>query len=101
MYPKFVITDTGLLRIGMVRLHKELLLPGEACIGGGWYEFDWVSSRLVLSGESSDFGRPRWDRLEKLSVPEAYLGLRIVYARNGRADDGGFAVDEILKIEYI
>lgn len=58
-YPKFILTNTDRLRLGRVNLHKELLLPGEYCLGGGFYEFDYVGGRLLLSGKSYDFGRDR------------------------------------------
>ena len=33
--PKFIITMDGYFRLGMVNQHKDLLLPGDQCIGGG------------------------------------------------------------------
>ena len=33
--PKFVITIDGELRLGMVFQLKDLLKPGDQCIGGG------------------------------------------------------------------
>jgi len=61
--PKFIITMDGYLtssksltlghsskldgsrsiatfRLGMVNQHKDLLKPGDQCIGGGYYHFD-------------------------------------------------------------
>ena len=55
----------GHFRLGMVGQHKDLLKPGDQCIGGGYYQFDWTSNRLVLDRASYDFGRPRWHLLEK------------------------------------
>ena len=46
--PKFIITQDGYFRLGMVYQHKDLLLAGERCIGGGYYRFDYVSNRLIL-----------------------------------------------------
>lgn len=100
MYPKFVITGNGEFRFGTVRHHKDLLLHGEHCLGGGYYEFDVVAMRLLLSGESSDFGAPRWNRIDTLIVPETLFGLRIFYSRGGHLADGDGALDEFLKIEY-
>ena len=31
--PKFIITMDGYFRLGMVNQHKDLLLPGDQCIG--------------------------------------------------------------------
>ena len=38
--PKFIITMDGYLRLGMVNQHKDLLKPGDSCLGGGYYVFD-------------------------------------------------------------
>ena len=67
--PKFIITLDGVLRLGMVNQHKHLLKPGDQCIGGGYYHFDFVSNRILLDRESYDFGRPKWHLLETLKVP--------------------------------
>ena len=78
-HPKFIITSTGHLRLGLVTLHRDLLMPHEQCLGGGFYEFDYVGNRLLLSGKSYDYGTPRWGKIEILKVPEAYRGMAIVY----------------------
>ena len=87
--PKFIITMDGYFRLGMVNQHKHLLKPGDQCIGGGYYHFDFVSNRILLDRESYDFGRPKWHLLETLKVlckqsdqgraPSVYRGLRLVY----------------------
>ena len=59
--PKFIITMDGYFRLGMVNQHKHLLKPGDQCIGGGYYHFDFVSNRILLDRESYDFGRPKDD----------------------------------------
>ena len=78
-HPKFIITDGGHLRFGMVTLHRDLLLPHEDCLGGGFYEFDYVGNRMLLSGKSFDYGPPRWSRVKTLLVPESLQGMTIVY----------------------
>ena len=78
-HPKYIISDRGHLRLGMVTLHRDLLLAHEQCLGGGFYEFDYVDNRLILSGKSFDYGPPRWGKIEVLKVPEAYRGMSIVY----------------------
>ena len=86
--PKFIITMDGVFRLGMVNQHKHLLKPGDQCIGGGYYHFDFVSNRIILDRESYDFG-----------VPSTYRGMRIIY----KYDDGfhdDFNVSDELKIEY-
>ena len=78
-HPKFVITSGGHLRLGRVALHRDLLMPHEGCLGGGFYEFDYASNQLILSGKSFDYGTPRWGKVDVLHVPEAYKGIPIVY----------------------
>ena len=72
--PKFIITMDGYFRLGMVNQHKHLLKPGDQCIGGGYYHFDFVSNRILLDRESYDFGCPKWHLLETLKVPSTYRG---------------------------
>ncbi len=99
-YPKFILTNTGSFRLGMVELHKDLLQqPGETCYGGGYYEFDFVGNRLILTGESYDFGKPRWDWLDTLKVSSAYRGLRIIYVPANSWEDDFIVTDE-MAIEY-
>lgn len=96
--PKFIITADGFLRLGMVDMHKDLLLPGDYCIGGGYYQFDYVSNRLILDRRSYDYGKPKWHRLYTLKMPSVYQGLQIVYIY----DDGEeLNLSNILKIEYL
>ncbi len=52
MLPKFIICMDGTFRLGMVNQHKHLLKPGDQCIGGGYYHFDFVSNRIILDRES-------------------------------------------------
>jgi len=78
-YPKFIITSGGFLRLGMVNLHRDLLLPHEDCLGGGFYEFDYASNKLLLSGKSYDYGPPRWYKIQVLLLPEAYRGVPVIY----------------------
>lgn len=99
MQPKFIITSTGHLRLGMVYMHKDLLRGDEECLGGGYYEFDYVGMRLLLWGNSYDFGPPRWDWLDELRVPAAYEGLRIVYSRTGEKE-GMLDISSLVRIIY-
>lgn len=97
--PKFIITMDGVLRMGMVSQHKDLLQPSDQCIGGGYYLFDFVSNRIILDRESYDFGRPRWHLLEAVKVSSTYRGLQIVYKYDDDFHDD-FHVSEELQIEY-
>ena len=97
--PKFIITMDGVLRLGMVNQHKDLLKSGDQCIGGGYYTFDFVSNCIILDRSSYDFGRPRWHLLESLKIPSTYRGLQLIY----KYDDGfhdDFNVSGELQIEY-
>lgn len=78
-YPKFILTDSGEFRMGMVDMHRDLLQEGEDCYGGGFYEFDYTRGRLLLSGRSYDYGRPLWNLFDEIRLPEAYSGLTIIY----------------------
>ncbi len=97
--PKFIITSDGHFRLGGVSQHRDLLLPGEQCIGGGYYRFDYVSNRIVLDRSSYDFGRPRWHLLQELKVPSAYRGFRMVYKYDDNMHDD-YCINEHLKILY-
>ena len=99
LLPKFIITMDGVFRLGMVNQHKHLLKPGDKSIGGGYYQFDFVSNRLLLDRASYDFGRPRWHLLDTLKVPSTYRGLRIIYTYDDGSQDD-FDVTEELKVEY-
>ncbi len=97
--PKFIITVDGVLRLGMVNQHKDLLKPGDQCIGGGYYHIDYASNRILLDRSSYDFGRPKWHLLDVLKVPAAYRGFRIVYMYDDHFHDD-FNVSEELTIAY-
>lgn len=79
MAQKFIITNTCKLRFGNVNLHKDLLERGEDCLGGGMYEFDYTQGRMLLYGKSFDYGRPAWQLIDVLEVPESLSGLEITY----------------------
>lgn len=96
--PKFIITADGYFRLGMVNQHRDLLMPGDQCIGGGYYRFDFIANRIILDRESYDFGRPRWHLLEEIKVPSAYRGLGIIYQNDSYYDD--FYVSDELRISY-
>ena len=108
--PKFIITlerlqvgepcsGIGVFRLGMVNQHKDLLKPGDSCIGGGYYHFDYTSNRIILDRSSYDFGKPKWHLINKLIIPSVYRGLRIVYLYDDRYHED-FNVSEELQIEY-
>lgn len=97
--PKFIITDEGRLRLGTVNRHCELLRPGERCLGGGFYELDYLSHRLLLSGASSEYGEPAWEKVGRLTLSAYYRGLEIVYSSwEGWKED--FPVSERIEVVY-
>ena len=79
MAQKFIITSSGHFRYGEVNLHHQLLQGGEHCLGGGFYEFDYASARLRLSGKSYDYGRPMWQFVPRLIIPASLQDLSIDY----------------------
>ena len=89
----------GHIRLGMVNQHKDLLNPGDQCIGGGYYRFDFISNRIILDRESYDFGKPKWHLLDTLKVPSTYKMLRLVYVYDDRFQKD-FNVSEELTIVY-
>lgn len=97
--PKFIITMDGYFRLGMVGQHKDLLLPGEQCIGGGYYTLDYVSNRIILDRSSFDFGKPKWHLIDTLKVPSTYRGMRLLYVYDDNFHDK-FDVSHELNIEY-
>lgn len=76
---KFIVTSHGRFKFGDVNMHKDLLGPGEECIGGGIYEFDYVNLRMLLSGKSYDFGRVKWAWIDELFVPASLRGFELMY----------------------
>ena len=83
----------------MCYLHTELLQPGDSCIGGGFYDIDYLSDVLIINSKSHDFGEPRWHLIDKLYVPKEYSGFRIKYVyADGYKED--FNVSEKLDSEY-
>lgn len=80
-------------------MHKDLLLPNDTCIGGGFWEEDPISMKLLLSGKSYDYGKPKWNFVtDKLHVPKDYEGLRIEY--NGDSFVDYVNVSEQFEISY-
>ena len=99
-HPKFIITKEGHFRLGMVNLHKHLLKRSDYCLGGGFYQFDYASNRILLEGESYDFGPPLWDMIEVLKVPAEYRGMQIVYQYRDE-DEEDLVLNDTKEIVYI
>lgn len=97
--PKFIVTKEGRLRLGNVKRHCELAKPGDLCIGGGFYELDYIGRRLLLSGASSEYGEPVWERLDRLVISAYYRGLDIIYSSWEEWKDV-FPVSEKIEVVY-
>lgn len=97
--PKFIITMDGHFRLGMVYMHSDLLEPGDKCIGGGYYRFDYVSNTIWLDKSSHDFGKPMWHLIETLKVPSTYRGMNLIYRYDDNFHDD-FNVSDELNVEY-
>lgn len=62
-------------------------------------EVDPISMKILLSGKSYDYGKPKWNFVTgKLYVPKDYEGLRIEY--NGDSFVDYVKVSEQFEISY-
>lgn len=81
MAKKFIISINGELRYGTVIYHKDLLKEGEnQCWGGGFYEINHELKRVNLSGESGDFGLPKFEKL--MTLPDYFPTEYDLYYNN-------------------
>ena len=72
MYRKFIITDDGTLRFGIVYQHRELLQMGESCpYGGGLWELDRERGAILLYGRSFAFGAPCFEAVRYIDWESA------------------------------
>lgn len=104
MAQKFIITQQGYFRLGDVKLHKHLLELEDTCYGGGFWQIDYLSNRLLLEGASYDYGKPKWELLinqkKTLKIPLAYQGMQIIYYPE-YAFSKELIITEQLQTEYI
>ena len=89
----------GYFRLGMVQMHSDLLEPGDQCIGGGYYHFDYVSNTIWLDKSSYDLDKPLWHLIETIKVPATYRGMKLVYRYDDNFHDD-FNVSDELNVEY-
>lgn len=67
MYRKFIITQEGILRFGIVYQHNELLDYHEhGDGGGGLWKYDPLRDAILLYGRSFEFGPPDFSRLQRI-----------------------------------
>lgn len=93
------MTKDGILRLGEVKRHYDLLRPGEHCLGGGFYKLDYLSRRLLLNGESSEFGEPAWERVDCIRLSAYYRGLELIYTSWDSWREP-IAISDILEVVY-
>lgn len=84
MYQKFIITQEGVLKFGIVYLHHDLLDYGEdGTGGGGLWKYDPLRASILLYGRSFEFGEPNfsilkkidWSGMKQTPVPLLYLPI--------------------------
>lgn len=67
MYRKFIITQDGILRFGIVYQHNELLDYHEhGDGGGGLWKYDPLRDAILLYGRSFEFGPPDFSSLQRV-----------------------------------
>lgn len=96
-YPKFIITQDGFLRLGMVTLHRHLMEPGDVCLGGGYWHINHAAQQVELSGASSDYGKPQWHHIDKVLLPRDYNGYTFTWLINSKQHP----LTEMLPVEYV
>lgn len=52
--------ETTELRFGYVNWHKDLVCPGEKCVGGGFAVVKNDDKQVIMWDESCDFGYPKF-----------------------------------------
>jgi len=101
MYPKFIIVTLpketkGILRMGMVVNHKDLVIGYEKVHGGGWWEKDDRKKEIILYGSSGDYGAPNLKYLNR--IPSEYRDYTFFFTTY--RDIPGNPLD-LSKIEWI
>lgn len=90
---KFIITQSGTLLFGDVKLHRDLIPDrDDTCYGGGFWRIDNQRGMVLLYGRSFDFGAPEFSRMrsiDRTGIPGA-LPYPMFYQRE-------FAGEEILE----
>lgn len=67
------------MRYANTDFHKNMVLYGDTCLGGGMFTFDDENNEMKLWGKSDDFGEPQFDKIrEKIHADEDLDGMRII-----------------------
>ena len=72
----------GMIKLGMVIYHKELVdFNTERCCGGGSYRIDNKKKIIELYDESGDFGLPQFDTIDwkYIEADEDFKDYKITY----------------------
>lgn len=92
---KFIITESGTIVFGDVKLHRELIPFGDnTCHGGGFWKIDNQRGCVILYGRSFDFGPPDFLFLKRIdtTTPPGSLGYPMFYERQ---NDGELILEPI------
>lgn len=68
-----------ILRIGNPIYHKDLVYDNEVCLGGGEWEVNKNNSEMTLTGQSADFGVPRFELANKILIDDELKQYKITY----------------------
>jgi hypothetical protein len=81
---KFIVTTedhyNAKIKLGNVDYHKNLKKPNEAVYGGGRFVIDDDKKVLDLFDVSADFGLPKLDGWDTLSISDEWKGYKVVYS---------------------
>ena len=69
----------AILRIGNPTYHKDLVYDNEVCLGGGEWEVNKNNSEMTLTGQSADFGVPRFELANKILIDAELKQYKITY----------------------
>ena len=68
----------AILRIGNPTYHKDLVYDNEICLGGGEWEVN-KNIEMTLTGQSADFGVPRFELANKILIDAELKQYKITY----------------------
>lgn len=72
-------TADAILRIGNPIYHRELVRDNEICLGGGDWEVNKADNVMNLSGESGDFGVPKFNRVKNILIDDELKQYKMTY----------------------
>ena len=72
-------TVDAILRIGNPIYHKYLVRDNEICLGGGDWEVNEDNNEMILNGQSSDFGVPKFEYTKNILIDAKLKKYKITY----------------------